>query len=150
MSLELTINGALNSPTLDFDAQCALFNAWTRYTQSIPIDRLADALRLVAIEIRDGGKVSAAEIAARTDYDVFDVFDCYLATALRRRITRALAEADPATAYQWVDLVCDYVRALARDGTHDARESALYDCKLQIEAADYARAAAALHAASTC
>ncbi|TXH58176.1 MAG: hypothetical protein E6Q97_02710 [Desulfurellales bacterium] len=150
MSLENTINGALQSPTLDFNAQCALFAAWTHYTQRVPIDKFADALRLLAIEIRDGGAVSAAEIEVRTDYDVFDVFDFYLATALRRKITRLLCEGKQDDAYQWIDLVYDYVRALAHDGTNDARESALYDCKLQIEAYDYARAAAALHAASTC
>lgn len=150
MSLEITINGALKSPTLDFDAQCALFDAWTRYTQRVPIDRLADALRLLAIEIRGGGAVSAEEIRARTDYDVFDVFDFYLATALRRKITRAMCDGDTDTAYLWVDLVTDYARELARDGTTDARESALYDCKLQIEAYDYARAAAALYAAMAC
>lgn len=150
MSLELTINGALKSPSLNFAAQCALFEAHERYTQRVPIDKFADALRLLAIEIRDGGAVSADEIRARTDYDVFDVFDFYLATALRRKITRAMCDGDTETAYQWVDLVTDYARELARDGTNDAREAALYDCKLQIEAYDYARALAALHAASTC
>lgn len=150
MSLELTINGALWSPSLDFAAQCALFDAYDRYTQRVPIDKFADALRLLAIEIRDGGAVSADEIRARTDYDVFDVFDFYLATALRRKITRLLCEGKQDDAYQWVDLVTDYVRELARDGTNDAREAALYDCKLHIEAYDYARAAAALYAAMAC